>query len=180
MSTSRSDRNLILGCRKGEHEAWREVMRRYERLVFSIPLRYGLSREDSADITQLTFTILLQSLDTLRPDSYLGAWLSTVAKRHSWRLVAKRSKESLSDSLEHLEVHASNESEDIDRYLSMHQALARLRARCRDLLRALYFDPDEPGYEELATAFAMPVGSVGPTRARCLKRLKDILQADGW
>jgi DNA-directed RNA polymerase specialized sigma24 family protein len=69
----RLDRDLILDCRNGDLGAWQRLLDRYERLVFSVPRRYGLSREDSADITQLTFTILFQSIDTLSEDSTLGA-----------------------------------------------------------------------------------------------------------
>src|SRR3712207_9005599 len=75
------DRDLILDCRNGDVRAWQRLLDRYERLVFSVPRRYGLSREDAADITQLTFTILFQSMDTLPEESTLGAWLTTVARR---------------------------------------------------------------------------------------------------
>ena len=75
-------------CRQGSTGAWQRLFNKYERLVYSIPLRYGLSRHDAADITQTTFTILIQSLDTLRDDSRLGPWLATVA-RHRARDVAR-------------------------------------------------------------------------------------------
>jgi DNA-directed RNA polymerase specialized sigma24 family protein len=70
------DRDLILDCRSGDLGAWQSLLDRYERLVFSVPRRYGLSREDAADITQLTFTIFFQSMGTLSEDSTLGAWLT--------------------------------------------------------------------------------------------------------
>ena len=89
-----ADRDLILGCKKGEARAWRRVLDRYERLVFSIPRSYGLSREDAADVSQLTFGILVQSLDTLTEESNLGAWLATVARRHTWRLMESGRRES--------------------------------------------------------------------------------------
>ena len=87
------DRDLILDCRNGDLGAWRRLLDRYERLVFSVPRRYGLSREDAADITQLTFTILFQSMDTLSEDSTLGAWLTTVARRHTWRRLDRKRRE---------------------------------------------------------------------------------------
>src|SRR5919199_5265263 len=100
---SESDREIILACRRGEVGAWEHVLDQYQRLVFSIPLNYGLSVDDAADITQLTFTILIQSLDSLADDSRLGAWLATVARRHTWRLLDRRRREnagSLDDLLE--------------------------------------------------------------------------------
>src|SRR3712207_9440028 len=82
-----SDRDLIRRCQQGSAGAWQQLLNKYERLVYSIPLRYGLSRDEAADIAQNTFTILLESLDTLSEDSRLGAWLATVARRQSWRLL---------------------------------------------------------------------------------------------
>ena len=91
---AKSDRELIEACRRGDGQAWQMVLDQYERLVFSIPLNSGLSAEDAADVTQLTFTIFMESLDRLRDDSNLAAWLSTVAKRHSWRVIRQRRRES--------------------------------------------------------------------------------------
>src|SRR5687768_4689004 len=89
-----SDQELILASRQGDAAAWESLVEKYERLVYSIPLNYGLSREDAADIAQITFTILLQSLDSLRDDSRLGAWLAMVARRHTWRLLNRQRRES--------------------------------------------------------------------------------------
>ena len=81
-----SDRDLILRCRRGSTGAWNQVLNRYERLVFSIPLRYGLSSDDAADVAQFTFAALVENMDNLAEDSRLGAWLSTVARRNTWRI----------------------------------------------------------------------------------------------
>src|SRR3990172_10262395 len=75
------DRDLILACRSGDKIAWERLLDKYERLVYSIPLNYGLTSEDAADISQITFTILIQSLDRLRDDTRLAPWLATVARR---------------------------------------------------------------------------------------------------
>ena len=84
-----TDRDPVLGCKRGEAQAWRRVLDRYERLVFSIPRGYGLSREDAADISQLTFSLLLEGLDSLAEGSNLGAWLATVTRRHTWGLMER-------------------------------------------------------------------------------------------
>ncbi|MFQ5553905.1 MAG: RNA polymerase sigma factor [Acidimicrobiia bacterium] len=171
-----TDRDLVLACRKGDAAAWKAVVTKYERLVFSIPLKYGLSRADAAEITQLTFTILVESLDSLREDSYLGAWMATVAKRHTWRLIAKRRRETLgeTDDVGAADHHhgTSDPTAEWDRYLWVHQGLAELGVRCRDLLRSLYLEPDQPSYAEVADALGIAIGSIGPTRARCLEQLK--------
>ena len=78
-----SDQQLIRSCREGNPSAWQRLLNKYERLVYSIPLRYGLSHDDAADITQTTFTILIQSLGSLPESSRLSSWLATVARRHT-------------------------------------------------------------------------------------------------
>ncbi len=88
-----SDWDLIHGCREDRPDAWQQLLDRYEHLVFSVPLRYGLSDADAADVTQLTFASLIQTLDRLQEDSRLGAWLVTVARHHSWRLLGRNRRE---------------------------------------------------------------------------------------
>src|SRR5262245_23199298 len=88
-----TDHDLIRACQIGDAHAWERLLNRYERLVYSIPLRYGLTGEDAADIAQLTFTILLQSLETLTENVRLAGWLVTVARRHTWRLLARYRRE---------------------------------------------------------------------------------------
>lgn len=179
-----TDRELLLGCRRGDQGAWRRLLDRYERLVFSIPLSYGLSREDAADVSQLTFTIFLQSLDSLREDSNLKAWLATVARRHAWRAMGKRSREMVRKD-EDLAEHAAvliGEREDgfalseLSDWLG--RGLALISPACQRLLSALYLDSSQPSYAELSERLNIPVGSIGPTRARCLKRLKEALEAE--
>jgi RNA polymerase sigma factor (sigma-70 family) len=176
----RLDRDLILECRNGDLGAWQRLLDRYERLVFSVPRRYGLSREDAADITQLTFTILFQSMDTLSEDSTLGAWLTTVARRHTWRRLDRKRREEAgwyASSSEKL-LSVDTGTEDIERWELtewLDYGLSLVGKPCQDLLSALYLDPKQPSYAEVAARLGMAVGSVGPTRIRCLKRLRRVL-----
>ena len=178
------DQVLLRRCQQGSAGAWQQVLNKYERLVYSIPLRYGLSRDDAADIAQNTFTILIESLDTLSEDSRLGAWLATVARRHTWRLLERKRREipsevldradlvaravllgrSVADSIEHWELTELLET-----------GLSQIGEPCRELLLALYFQPETSSYAEVAARLDMPIGSIGPTRARCLKRLRQVL-----
>jgi RNA polymerase sigma factor (sigma-70 family) len=175
------DRDLIRGCRKGDVGAWQRLLDRYERLVFSVPRRYGFSREDAADITQLTFTILVQSMDTLPEDCSLGAWLASVARRHTWRLLNRKRREGASEhggSSEDPTPLSSGGTEDLEHWELaewLNHGLSILSETCRDLLSALYLEPEQPSYAEIAARLGMAVGSVGPTRIRCLKRLRDVL-----
>jgi RNA polymerase sigma factor (sigma-70 family) len=178
------DIDLIRRCRRGSVGAWHQVLNRYERLVFSIPLRYGLSREDAADVAQLTFTVLVENMDKLADDSRLGAWLATVARRNTWRKLERNRREIASEHLEGASLAENavllgkSDAESVEHWELtdwLDTGLSQLSEKCRNLLKALYFQPELASYAEVAEHFGMPLGSIGPTRARCLKRLKRVL-----
>jgi RNA polymerase sigma factor (sigma-70 family) len=182
-----SDGDLIRRCRQGSRGAWQQLLNKYERLVYSIPLRYGLSRDDAADIAQITFTILIQSLDNLSEDSRLGSWLATVARRHTWRLLERNRREIASERLEGADLVESavllgkSDADSIEHWELtewLDAALSKISAACRELLLALYFQPEGSSYAEVAERLGMPVGSIGPRRARCLKSLRQVLGED--
>ena len=179
-----TDGDLIRRCRQGSRGAWQQLLNRYERLVYSIPLRYGLSRDDAADIAQITFTILIQSLDKLSEDSSLGSWLVTVARRHTWRLLERNRREIASEHLEGADFVESavllgkSDADSIEHWQLaawLDAGLSKLGAACRELLLALYFQPEGSSYAEVAARLGMPGGSIGPRRARCLKSLRQVL-----
>lgn len=154
------------------------MLDKYERIVFSIPRRYGLSTEDAADVTQLTFTILVESIDELPEDSKLGGWLTTVARRHTWRVLERNRRRGIDKYTvldESTPLPAGDDTETIENWILtewLEQGLSRLSERCRNLLMALYLDPEQPSYAEVAARLGIAVGSVGPTRIRCLERLR--------
>lgn len=178
--TSETDFDLIQACRKGESHAWERILNKFERLVYSIALKYGLSVEDAADVTQTTFTILMQSLDSLREDTRLAPWLATVAKRHTWRCMTKRKREQTTPD-DDLAMQAwavqrpANPFEAWERVEWLRNGLEQLDQRCREILLSLYFEAETPSYVEIAERFEMSPGSVGPTRARCLERLRALM-----
>jgi RNA polymerase sigma factor (sigma-70 family) len=176
-----SDRTLLAACRAGDAGAWERLVTKYERLVFSIPLNYGLPREDAADIAQRTFTSFIEQLDRLSDDSRLGAWLATVSRRYTWRVIERSRGEAPVDFalLEEQATLLGDVRDPLERWAFvewLHGGLAALNDRCRALLLALYFAPAEPSYADLAARLGLAVGSIGPTRARCLERLKQQLQ----
>jgi len=179
---TKTDWQLIQACRRGDQQAWEELVDRYERLVFSIPLNFGLNREDAADITQHTFIVLMKSLDTIKEDGNLTGWLGTVARRHTWRLSGRHQREPEEDEDAAISLPDRNAAERQDQWERLqwlHHGLSHLDERCRKLVLALYFEAEEPAYGEIAARLGMAVGSIGPTRARCLQRLKEFLQASG-
>ncbi|GAB4128729.1 MAG: sigma-70 family RNA polymerase sigma factor [Roseiflexaceae bacterium] len=176
------DDQLILACRRGDADAWEQLLDRYERLVLAIPRSYGLSADDAADIAQLTFTSLIQHLDRLQADTRLAAWLVTVARRTTWRTIERRRSESAFEPYEldsRLPWLVGQPDQQIERWELtewLHGGLAHLGERCRDLILALYFAPDEPSYAEISERLGVPLGSIGPNRARCLAQLRQALE----
>lgn len=166
------DHELLHRCIAGDGEAWEQIVGRYERLVFSVALKNGLSREDAADITQLTFVALLDSIAVVRSDSSLPSWLMTVARRQAWR-VRRRTARELPWPTDLVE--SGSTLEDYERVAVVHAGLAQLGTRCRQLLYALFFDPDAPPYAVIADRLQCAVGTIGPQRARCLQRLRVLL-----
>ena len=179
------DQQLIENCRQGHKDAWQQILTRYERLVFSIPLNYGLTHANAADICQNTFVTLVEHLDRLRPDSNLGAWLATVARRHTLRHFRKHKREVLGDSEDVAEssfllgIMDSDAIAHWEQVAWLNQGLEFLDQRCRELLLLLYFSDEQPAYEEVAAQLGLRVGSIGPIRGRCLDRLRDILVEKG-
>jgi len=175
-ATDRSSREraLLARCRAGEQAAWGELLDDYERLVFSIPLRYGLSSEDAADVAQVVFTELLQSLDSLREDERLAGWLATVSRRQSWRVIERRKREPAVDELPDVP-DDPDPAETWTRTEWLYDGLLGLDDKCRQLLVALYLSGGDDSYAEVARRLGRPIGSIGPTRARCLERLRGLL-----
>lgn len=184
-----SEADLLRACAQGDAHAWDTLVARYERLVYSIPLNYGLSRADAEDIAQLTFTYLLEAIGDLRPDSNLGGWLATVARRQTWRMLERRRREITRDDDDAaggetgveaggqlLWIAAEDWQARWEQLEWIRGGMVHLQARCRELLTLLYFDPDEPSYEQIAHQLGIKVGSIGPTRARCLERLREFLE----
>lgn len=176
-----NDTLLIHRCRDGDRAAWCELVRRYDRFVFSVAISTGVGTEDAEDVTQTTFSALLESIDRLQPDSRLAPWLATVARRQAWRIQARNARERTGGNDDIAWTVAESQADENrefhlwERLHGMTLALDRLDPRCRQLITALYFDTDQPTYEDIARRFDMPLGSIGPTRARCLERLRGIL-----
>lgn len=179
------DAALLRACREGDPEAWEALVRRYQRLIYAIPRRAGLSDDLAAEVFQRVCVTLIEHLDRITQPERLSAWLTTTARRESWRqLRAQRATltlatgEDAADALHDLPDDAFLPDELVERAEQQHSvrlALAELDERCRDLLHLLFYRNEPPPYAEIAAALNMPAGSIGPTRARCLQKLQRIL-----
>lgn len=174
------DSELVERCLAGDQCAWDELVDRYGRLVYSIPRRYGLSESDASDVMQNVFVTAFRKLQTLKDHERLSSWLITTAHRESWR-VGKRSdrERQLDRAIPDVSEPSPAQVIDWERQHVVRAALERLGGRCQDLLTALFLEPSESSYEAIAERLDMKVGSIGPTRARCFKKLESILEEMG-
>lgn len=171
-----SDADLVQACLDGDAGAWDEVLRRFGRLVYSIPRRYGFSDADADDVFQSVLTILFRKLDTIRDRDRMSSWLIRTTHRECYR-VGKRSGRyaELDHDVEDVNEPAGEDAEVWERRHLVRQGLRRLGGRCEQLLTALFFASGQPSYETIARKLDMTVGSIGPTRARCFAKLEPIL-----
>jgi len=173
---TRSDNELIQRCLGGDQDAWKDLISQYQRLVYSIANQFCPQPEDASDIFQQVWLALYQHLSELRNVQALPAWLITVTRRQAYAVLqARRGSEQLDE--EHLDeaVEPAVPVSQIAREHAIERALEQLTERCRSLIDLLYFHADEPSYAYIAKKLDMPVSSVGPTRARCLERLRKLL-----
>ncbi len=181
------DHDLIALCLDGEEAAWEALIRRYQRLIYSIPLKAGLGEEIAADVFQSVCVRLVEHLKALKDRGKLASWLITTTTRECWRTSNRRRREAPigeggdSDDAIGLPELADERPLPEDEQLQLatqqrvRQALEGLPDRCRALLELLYYVEDRPSYEEISRRLEMPVPSIGPTRARCLAKLRKLL-----
>lgn len=172
---------LVLGARAGDAQAWNALVERFARLVFATCLGYRLSQTDAADVSQTVWLRLAEHLNRIEHPERVGGWLVTTARRECLALLKARTRfEPLTDEAalsdprpEPIEVVTREES-----IAEVAVAFARLTERCRELLRRVVCDPDA-SYLVIAEEMNMPIGSIGPTRSRCLAKLRRYLE-EGW
>lgn len=169
-----SDGELIDSCLRGEQSAWTELIHRYERLIYSVARKLCPRPEDCSDVFQRVCLDLYQSLPQLRSDRTLPAWLITVTRRRAYAVIrSTRQDVSIDDYIaEH-----DPQVDAVQKEFLLERAVDELPDRCRELIRLLYFDTTEPTYADISQRLGMPVASIGPTRARCLEKLRQSLQA---
>lgn len=173
---------LVRRAGDGEQGAWDALVARFNGLVWSVARGYGLGNADAADIVQTTWLRLVEHLDRIREPEHVGAWLATTARREALRTKQRASRQ-LPVEEEELDVGDPDAGPEAlavaaDRDQVVWRTLQTISERCRTLLRVLAADPP-PSYQEVSAALAMPIGSIGPTRGRCLEQLRTALRATG-
>ncbi len=174
---------LFLRWRDGDRRAMDDLVRLMTPTLWHVVRSYGLDHALAQDVVQTTWLTLVRRHDSITEPQAVSGWLTTTARREAWRVgkQQRRADPTETETLEpQLPVAESAEQVAVrdDAARRLWQAVAILNERCRRLLRIVAFD-DRPDYARIAADLAMPVGSIGPTRQRCLGKLRAILAGEG-
>jgi RNA polymerase sigma factor (sigma-70 family) len=176
---------LLTRANDGDQQAWNAIVDRYTNLLWSVARGHRLGTADAADVVQTTWLRLVEHLREIREPDRLTAWLITTARRESLRLVGIARREDVGGA-DDLAANMPDERDgpvDAGLLLDERDALlwhcfGQLNERCQQILRALMASPP-PSYAEVSSALELPVGSIGPTRGRCLDRLRELAAPAG-
>jgi RNA polymerase sigma factor (sigma-70 family) len=182
-----SDEDLLAACLSGEQAAWDALVDRYSALIYSIPFKYGFSDADAADIFQSVCVTLVEKLATVRAPRGLAGWIITTTSRQCIAFARSRGREqarSMPDGAPDFELTdpdllPEDELLALERQHVVRTAVTQLPENCRQLVEALFSEP-HTSYEQAARQLAIPANSLGPTRTRCLEKLRRLLNAAGY
>ncbi|HEX6339103.1 MAG TPA: sigma-70 family RNA polymerase sigma factor [Jiangellaceae bacterium] len=167
--------DLVERARDGDQTAWDQIVDRYAPLVWSLCQRYHLTRADADDVGACVWLRLVEKLDTIREPAALPGWLATTTRRECLRLLQAKHRELPVEDNQRLVDDTNPAADDWllaqERLIALRLAYADLSERCRQLLKLLFADPVTP-YDEISAILGMPVGAIGPTRQRCLGKLR--------
>lgn len=175
-----SNTTLVESAGHGDTAAWRQLVQRFSPLVWSVARAQGLDRMDTADVYQTTWLRLVEHLDRLRDPEAVGGWLVATARNEAIRVRKRGMRE---QPVEHDLVDGRSTDFDgpeatlllSEEHRDVLRAFGQLSSRCRRLLRVLATAPDT-SYQDIAAQLQMPVGSLGPTRGRCLRDMRRLLE----
>jgi RNA polymerase sigma factor (sigma-70 family) len=171
---------LVASAASGDESAWTRLIAEFGGLVWAVTRSHRLGHEDAADVAQSTWAKLVTHLDRLTEPSRVGAWLATTARRECLRVLRDSRREVfLGDATPDCSTDEPLDTELLfsERDRALWRSFSRLRTSDQALLRLLIAEP-RPAYEEIADALDIPIGSIGPTRARALDRLRQELERE--
>jgi RNA polymerase sigma factor (sigma-70 family) len=171
---------LVRRAAEGDRWAWERLVDQYARLIWAITRDFKLGESDAADVAQVTWLRLLEHIHSLKSPDRVGSWLAATARNECLRHLAARKKVVLAEDDTTFEGGATPEPEIDERLLAaeraqmVREALSCLPWRSQQLIELLMADPPV-SYAEISDQLGLPVGSIGPTRSRCLARLRELL-----
>lgn len=178
----RSDAELWGDVLRGNNAAWRQLVERHSRLVYSVCQYIGLSYADSADCFQQTWLLLFRNRRKIKDVSRLTSWLVTTSRREAIRL--RRRRMNASDDPELLQLAGGRRPDEDFNLLELQHhlelALAGISDDCRHLLQAFFFADEESSYREVANRMGYSINTLGAKRRRCLEKLKEELVRNGY
>ena len=178
MDTSYPLHALVASAREGDQSAWNAIVERFLPLVCALVRRHRLSEADGDDVCQTVWLRLVEHLDALREPDALPGWISTTTRNECLRLLAARKRMTPVDPMDSGSLEGVTEDVSgvdlvaLEERHALREGLAELPSGRRDLLLMLLADPPIP-YAEISEKLGIPVGSIGPTRARALAQLRN-------
>ncbi len=189
----KSDSRLVEECLNGNQRAWVELINRYQRFIYTVIIRCGLDRNDADDVFQSVCLSWFQHLGSLQDTERLSSWLAAVTRQQVCRHIrtvnaVRRGGGATTVSLDDCSIAApiSTNQEvdaellDLERQTLLTRAIGELPEQCQQIITLLYMRNPPLTYSELTEQLSIPGGSIGPTRARCLEKLKKILGKYGY
>jgi RNA polymerase sigma factor (sigma-70 family) len=183
----KSTRALVAGCREGNGEDWAELIDRISPLILSICYRFRLSREERYDVFGKVSLLLLENLARLRDEDRVFGYVATITAReaNAVRIAQSSRTQRLSEpAVDAASIEKSQkwhtgleQEEDLE---IMARAFAGLTWKCRELLKMLFLESEDLSYREISGRLGIPVSSIGPTRGRCLDKLRARLLKEGF
>jgi len=184
-SLDRSDAELITDCRAGSQAAWDELVTRYQRLIYAIPRRAGLTDEQAADVFQEVFLTLFEKIDDIQQPERIRSWIVTTAKFKTWATVRSSKGLYSPESEEEMEQEMAKLADktplademliELEQQHLIRTALKQLEERCQKILSMLYLSQTTASYTEVAAVIGVGETSISPLRSRCLKKLEKLL-----
>ena len=182
---ARTDADLVNKCRRGDSAAWNTLVDRYQRLIFAIPRRAGLSEEQAADVFQEVFLTLVEKIDAIEQPEKIRSWIVTTAKFKTWAVIRGSKGHYSPETEEEMEAEMANIADrspladdlliELEEQHSIRTALKLLEERCRQILSMIYLCDPAASYAEVAVAIGVGETSISPLRSRCLKKLEKVL-----
>jgi RNA polymerase sigma factor (sigma-70 family) len=182
---ARTDHELVAACLQGDESAWNDLIDRYNRLIFSIPLKLGLGRDEATDVFQAVCLDLVTELPRLRDPQALPAWIMQVT-RHKVVKLKRKSERYVADEGGRADQMTAPDNDMPDSLLrelqksqALRDAVEGLSARCRHMVQMLFFEDVPRPYREVAAELGVATGSIGFLRSRCLDKLRSALERIG-
>lgn len=173
---------LVKFAALGDEDAWHQLVERFAPLVWTVARSHGLDHANAADVHQTTWLRLVENLDRLREPAAIAGWLVRTARHESLRVKRSANRERPTDEHDDNERAAENDTPESALLLdeerqAVYRAFGRLTEQCQRILRVTAMAPST-SYEEVAAELGVPRGSIGPTRGRCLRHLRRLLQGE--